>query len=209
MKNTIVKDALILFLITVIAGFGLGAVHEITLEPIAAANEQAQQDAYRAVFPDADSFTDLPGFSVEAATQAAVESGFPDDTIENCVQAVDADGNLLGYVINSTDPNSYGGDVTLSLGVRVDGTVNGYSITEINDTAGLGMKAKEEAFSSQYENKQVEKFVVTKTGAASEEEIDAISGATITSDAVTNAVNAGLGYFRYLISETGGELLNE
>lgn len=209
MKKTIIKDALILFLITVIAGFGLGAVHEITLEPIAAADEQAQQDAYRAVFEDADSFVELPGFTTETATQAALESGYPEDTIENCVQAVDADGNLLGYVINATDPNSYGGDVTLSLGVRVDGTVNGYSITTINDTAGLGMKAKEESFSSQFENKQVDMFVVTKTGATSDDEIDAISGATITSDAVTSAVNAGLSYYRYLMSLTGGELLNE
>ena len=125
------------------------------------------------------------------------------------MQALDADGNLLGYVINATDPSSYGGDVTLSLGVRLDGTVNGYSITTINDTAGLGMKAAEEDFSSQYENKQVEAFVVTKTGATSDEEIDAISGATITSDAVTRAVNAGLAYYRSLMDQTGGELLNE
>mgnify|MGYP000364523094 FL=1 len=71
------------------------------------------------------------------------------------------------------------------------------------------MKAAEEDFSSQYENKQVEAFVVTKTGATSDEEIDAISGATITSDAVTRAVNAGLAYYRSLMDQTGGELLNE
>jgi electron transport complex protein RnfG len=93
--------------------------------------------------------------------------------------------------------------------VTLDGTVNGYSITTINDTAGLGMKAKEEAFSSQYANKQVEKFTVTKTGATSEDEIDAISGATISSNAVTNAVNASLAYYRDLMNVTGGELLNE
>ena len=209
MKKTIVKDALILCLITLIAGFLLGVVHEVTLEPIAAANEEAQQEAYRTVFEDAEEFVELPGFDTETATQAAVEGGYPDDTIDGCVQAVDADGNLLGYVINATDPSSYGGDVTLSLGVRVDGTVNGYSITSIDDTAGLGMKATEEDFSSQFENKQVDMFVVTKTGADSEDEIDAISGATITSDAVTRAVNAGLAYYRYLMSLTGGELLNE
>ena len=209
MKKTIIKDALILCLITLVAGFLLGVVHEITLEPIAAANEAAQQDAYRAVFEDAEEFVELPDFDAEAATQAAVDAGYTDDTIDGCVQAVDADGNLLGYVINASDPSSYGGNVTLSLGVRVDGTVNGYSITDINDTAGLGMKAAEEDFSSQYENKQVEAFVVTKTGAASDEEIDAISGATITSDAVTRAVNAGLAYYRSLMDQTGGELLNE
>ncbi len=209
MKKSIIKDALILCLITLVAGFLLGVVHDITLQPIAAANEAAQQDAYRAVFEDAEEFVELPGFDAEEATQAAVEAGYTDDTVDSCVQAVDADGNLLGYVINATDPSSYGGDVTLSLGVRLDGTVNGYSITVINDTAGLGMKAAEEDYASQYAGKQVEEFTVTKTGATADNEIDAISGATITSDAVTRAVNSGLAYYRVLMEETGGELVNE
>ena len=209
MKKSIIKDALILCLITLVAGSLLGVVHDITLQPIAAANEAAQQDAYRAVFEDAEEFVGLPGFVAEEATQAAVEAGYTDDTVDSCVQAVDADGNLLGYVINATDPSSYGGDVTLSLGVRLDGTVNGYSITVINDTAGLGMKAAEEDYASQYAGKQVEEFTVTKTGATADNEIDAISGATITSDAVTRAVNSGLAYYRVLMEETGGELVNE
>ena len=209
MKKSIIKDALILCLITLVAGFLLGVVHDITLQPIAAANEAAQQDAYRAVFEDAEEFVELPGCDAEEATQAAVEAGYTDDTVDSCVQAVDADGNLLGYVINATDPSSYGGDVTLSLGVRLDGTVNGYSITVINDTAGLGMKAAEEDYASQYAGKQVEEFTVTKTGATADNEIDAISGATITSDAVTRAVNSGLAYYRVLMEETGGELVNE
>ncbi len=203
-KNSIAKDALILFAITIIAGFALGVVHEITLEPIAAADAAAQQAAYQTVFPDATQFEE---FEPDGAADALADAGYPDDTIESAARAYDSSGNLLGYVINATDPNSYGGVVTLSLGVTLDGIVNGYSITEINDTAGLGMKAKEESFSSQYAGKQVEAFVVTKTGATSDEEIDAISGATITSNAVTNAVNAGLVYYRYLV--LGGEQVVE
>ncbi len=208
MKNhSIAHDALILFLITVIAGFALGAVHAITLEPIEAAEEAAQQEAYQDVFPDASQFVDLPIFDTEEATEVLVENGYQDDLIEGCVQAVGSDGSLLGYVINSTDPNSYGGSITLSLGITLDGTVNGYSITDISDTPGLGMKSQDESFSSQYAGKQVDEFTVTKTGAEIEQEIDAISGATITSNAVTRAVNAGLCYYRYLMDETGGELL--
>ena len=191
MNGKIIKDALILFLITVIAGLGLGAVYGITKAPIEKANYNIQQNAYRTVFPDADAFNDMDGFDSEKATEAA-------DTIENCVVAVDASGAELGYVISVTDPNSYGGDVTLSIGVTNDGTLNGYSITTINDTAGLGMKAKEDSFSSQFAGKQVESFEVTKTGATSDNQIDAISGATITSSAVTSAVNAGLAYYRSL-----------
>ena len=185
MNGKIIKDALVLFLITVIAGLGLGAVYGIT-------------NAYRTVFPDANAFNDMDGFDSEKATEAAAAAGYADDTIENCVVAVDASGAELGYVISVTDPNSYGGDVTLSIGVTNDGTLNGYSITTINDTAGLGMKAKEDSFSSQFAGKQVESFEVTKTGATSDNQIDAISGATITSSAVTSAVNAGLAYYRSL-----------
>ncbi len=76
--------------------------------------------------------------------------------------------NNLGYVITVTDPNSYGGNVTFSLGITDDGTLNGYSITSINDTPGLGMKAKEASFSDQFKDKQVESFEVTKTGASSD-----------------------------------------
>ena len=195
MNGKIIKDALILFLITVIAGLGLGAVYGITKAPIEKANYNIQQNAYRTVFPDADAFNDMDGFDSEKATEAAAAAGY---AIENCVVAVDASGAELGYVISVTDPNSYGGDVTLSIGVTNDGTLNGYSITTINDTAGLGMKAKEDSFSSQFAGKQVESFEVTKTGATSDNQIDAISGATITSSAVTSAVNAGLAYYRSL-----------
>ncbi len=205
--RSIMRDALILFAITIIAGFALGAVHAITLEPIEAAEEEAQQEAYRTVFPDAADFVELPTFDTADAQEVLVENGYDDDLIEGCMQAVSSDGELIGYVINSTDPNSYGGNITLSLGIQLDGTVNGYSITDISDTPGLGMKSQDEDFSSQYAGKQVEAFEVTKTGASIDEEIDAISGATITSNAVTRAVNAGLCYFRYVMSETGGELL--
>ena len=173
MNGKIIKDALILFLITVIAGLGLGAVYGITKAPIEKANYNIQQNAYRTVFPDADAFNDMDGFDSEKATEAAAAAGYADDTIENCVVAVDASG-------------------------AEHGTLNGYSITTINDTAGLGMKAKEDSFSSQFAGKQVESFEVTKTGATSDNQIDAISGATITSSAVTSAVNAGLAYYRSL-----------
>jgi len=57
----------------------------------------------------------------------------------------------------------------------------------------------ESVLKPQYAGKNVTQFVVTKTGAASDEQIDAISGATITSNAVTNGVNAGLYYFQNVL----------
>ena len=73
----------------------------------------------------------------------------------------------------------------------------------ISETAGLGMKADEAEFKDQYKDKNVENFTVTKTGEDGDNMIDAISGATITSNAVTNAVNSALVYYQ---NELGGEV---
>ena len=204
MKNTIVKDTLILFIITLIAGFGLAAVYGITKEPIAQADYNKQQNAYKTVFPDAAQFVDLPDFDSAAATElSGCTNG---DTIEACVQAVGADGSLLGYVITVTDPNGYSGDITFSMGVTLDGVLNGYSITTINETPGLGMKAKEPAFADQFAGKSVDTFTVVKTAASADNEIQAITGSTITSNAVTGGINTGLAYYTELLNITGGEL---
>ena len=78
----------------------------------------------------------------------------------------------------------------------MEGVLNGYATTAISETPGLGSKVADADFKAQFEGKSVEVFTVTKTGASSDSEIDALSGATISTRAVTNAVNAGLAYFR-------------
>ena len=104
-------------------------------------------------------------------------------------------GALAGYVLIVTDHEGYGGDIKLAMGVQLDGTLNGISFLSISETAGLGMRA-DEVLAPQLVDKKVEKFAYTKTGKTSENEIDAISGATITTNAVTNGVNGGLSFFR-------------
>ena len=66
------------------------------------------------------------------------------------------------------------------------------------------MKAADPKFKDQFLNKNVTEFVITKTGAASEDQIDAISGATITSKAVTNAINAGISALTQYAADLGG-----
>ena len=202
--SKIIKDALILFAITLVSGLALGFVYEITKAPIAAANEAATQEAYKAVFPvEGVSFTDHEGFDAAAATEIANTAANCDADVVNCVDAVDASGNLLGYVITMTSHAGYGGDITYSLGITVDGIINGYSITDISETAGLGMKAKEEKFSSQFNGRKAQIFEVTKTGATADNEIDAISAATITSKAMTYSIDGAVTYFEQSLK--GGE----
>lgn len=199
-KNTIIKDALALFCITLVAGILLGFVYEITKDPIKKKEQEAKQKAYQIVFENAASFQESE--EVTAAVEKSVdilsdtnrEPDFSGITIDEALEAYDSSGSLIGYVMNVTTGNGYGGDIKISLGIRMDGTVTGMEILSINETAGLGMKATETKFKDQFKEKNVDQFIYSKNGATSENEIDALSGATITTKAVTGAVNAGI-YF--------------
>lgn len=197
------KNTGILLAITIVAGLVLGFVYQITKEPIAEQEAKAKQEACQEVFQDADSFEAVEVKSVDSTGWN--EAGYAQESVDEVMSALDGSGSLLGYVITVTTKEGYGGDIQFAIGVRTDGTVNGMSILSISETAGLGMRA-EEVLKPQFAGKQVEKFEYTKSGAASESQIDAISGATITTNAVTNGVNAGLYYFQ---TELGGGSENE
>ena len=200
--NSLVKDALKLVIITVVAGLVLGAVYGITKKPIADQEAKAQMEAYKAVFEDADSF-EVYDVDADALAANLAENNFNAQTINEIMEAKDASGETIGYALNVTDSEGYGGDIQFTMGIQNDGTLNGISILSISETAGLGMKAKNPDFQDQFKDKNVEKFEYTKTGATSDDQIDAISGATITTNAMTNGVNAGLCAFRYV--EGGAE----
>lgn len=192
MKNMI-KDAAVLFVITITAGLILGFVYQITKEPIALAEEKAANEAYAEVFPGAVSFDEVGAPIPEGDSTWEEEYSAVD--IEKALEAKDDTGSILGYVLTVTSHEGYGGDITFTMGIRQDGTLNGISILSISETAGLGMKA-ESVLKPQFENKNVSNFTYTKSGAMADDQIDAISGATITTNAVTTAVNGGLYVFR-------------
>nr|WP_296955434.1 RnfABCDGE type electron transport complex subunit G [uncultured Mediterraneibacter sp.] len=199
--NKILKNTLILTAITVVAGLLLGVVYGVTKEPIARTQENTKQAAFRSVLADADSFETVDGLDTDAAAALLKENGYTSDDIAEVAEGKDASGETIGYVINVTSHEGYGGDIELSVGILSDGTVKGIEMLSISETAGLGMKAKEADFKDQFKDKQVEKFTYTKTGESGDDMIDAISGATITTNAVTNAVDSALVYFQ---NELGG-----
>lgn len=194
------KNTGILLAITVIAGFILGATYQITKEPIAATEAAAAMEAYKEVFAQAAEFTEI-----EVVADAVSAGGFAETDINNVFEANGTDGSVMGYVLVITNHEGYGGDIQFTMGIANDGTTNGISILSIAETPGLGMEA-ESVLKPQYAGKNVVQFTVTKTGAVSDDQIDAISGATITSNAVTNGVNAGLYYFQNVL---GGGTANE
>ena len=190
--NKIIKNTLILTVITLVAVLLLGAAYEITKEPIAQSEENAKREAWQAVFPDADADAfESVDVDTDIANQVIKDLGISGSIDEVCT----VDGGETGYVITTTDGEGYGGDIQVTVGITADGTVSGVSFLSISETAGLGMKATEASFYEQYVGVQTDQFYVSKDGGEGEP-IDALSGATITTRAVTGAVNAALAYFQ-------------
>lgn len=200
MKNKIIKDALALTLITLVAGVALGGVYEITKDPIAKQEAQAKAEAYEQVFTDAAAFeaVEMDDTLTKTIRDQLDQEGYKAQSIEEVMRAEDQSGETLGYAFTVVTLEGYGGDIQFSMGVQNDGTLNGISILSIGETAGLGMNADTPAFKDQFVGKQVEKLQYTKNGATQDDEINAISGATVTTNAMTNGVNAGLCAFRVM-----------
>lgn len=197
--NKIVKNTAILAAITIVSGCLLGLVYEITKAPIAQAQENAKQEAYKTVLADAAEFAVDDTFDAAKAADVLLEAGYSGDDVTEVAVAKDASGSDMGYVITVTSHEGYGGDIQISVGILADGTVKGIEMLSISETAGLGMKATEADFKDQFKDKQVEKFSYTKSGEEGDDKIDALSGATITTNAVTNAVDSALVYFQNVL----------
>lgn len=101
--------------------------------------------------------------------------------------AYDADGNLIGVVI-TTESSGYGGKIEVMTGIKSNGEVSGVNILSMEETPGLGAKGKEDSFLKQYKGFDRSNLAVSKDGG----EINALSGATITSRAITKAVNEAI-----------------
>ncbi len=190
-----IKNAGILLAITVIAGLVLGLVYETTKDTIAAREEADKKAAYKEVFADARDFEPIENEIMSTEyRQELDDAGYKAVSIDEVVKAIGAEGSVLGYVYTVTTSEGYGGDITLTVGINNSKVVGGISILTINETAGLGMNA-EKVLKPQFAGKQVDSFKYTKTGSTADNEIDAISGATITTNAFTNAVNCCLKYY--------------
>ena len=155
-----------LFLISAICAVLLGLVNNITAGPIAAANEAATNAAMQAVLP-ADSYEQVEYTGGNALVTAVYKAG-------------DA-----GYVVQVA-PSGFGGNLDVMVGVGADGTCTGVSIISHAETSGLGANATKEDFRSQFVGKT--NVAVTKDGG----DIAALTGATITSRAVCDGVNAAI-----------------
>lgn len=203
MKSNFFKNCLALLLITLVAGVSLSTVNEITKEPILQAEERARFEAYETVYPDVqfEAF-DNTAELLEKAQSAIVSANLSGCSVDDVLKATDENGKIIGYVMSATSPSGYGGDIKIALGISVaDGSITGFSVLSNSETAGLGAKCTDDEFKSQFAGKSANGITLTKSGAQNETEIDAISGATITSSAVTDAVNSALAFYNNVLKE--------
>lgn len=208
-KSTILKDALALFLITLISGLALSYVFEITKGPIEIQRKEKQVQAYKQVYADGTFSEDMEPDEklMQKASEivlADLNPSYVGITIDEIVPAFDDKGGRIGYVIKVTTTESYKDKISLAIGYSNEGMIKGVEILAISETAGLGMNATKPEFKDQFINKTASQFVVTKSGASNDNEIDALSSATITSNAITNAVNAGIGFLNNYAEIGGG-----
>lgn len=168
-----------LFVIGAVCTALLAGTNLLTKDKIAEITAKQENEAKAAVLPSAESFSEEKTVTVDGTEYVYYEGT--------------SNGETVGAVIPVTT-KSYGGDLSLVVGIDYGtGKVTGVKVTTINDTAGLGMKAKNDSFLNQYLNKSGELGV--NKNAPADNEIQAITGATITSKAVTGAVNTAFSVY--------------
>ena len=194
----IMHDTLILFVICIISGLLLGLAHEVTYPITDARKAEEKAQSYREIYVDAGEFKDeerVAGF-IENQAEILSAAGISGAEIRDCMTVCDASGATIGYALSVATSGKVG-EIVTAVCYSTDGTVLGIKILESSETAGLGSKAEEPEFTDMFANKAVKQFKTVKSAASADGEITAISGATITTDAVVKAANAAIAFAEY------------
>lgn len=184
MKKSILVPTIALFVICLIATTLLAFANSVTAPIIDELAVQTEIETRKTVLSVADEFKE------------ETENGI------SYALGVDKDGNSVGLVFTTTS-KSYGGEILVMTGVDMDGKVTGVELLSINDTAGLGMNATKPEFKDQFIGLIKGVQVMKNSSNHDNNEITALTGATITSDAVADAVNAALANFEIITGKEG------
>ena len=183
MGKDMFKLGLNLLIISAVAALLLALTNSVTASTIAQRNEHANAEARKLVLESAQDFEEVKDVKTDNSKGVKVSEIY---------EAKDASGNTVGYTLKVL-PSGYGGTIELMVGIdSAKGQVSGINVVSNSETAGLGAKSTDPEFSDQYKGKPLEELSVLKNGTPGDTEIKAISGATITSTAVTNGVDAAI-----------------
>lgn len=184
--KSILLPTVILFIICVVVSAALAGTNALTEDKIAEQAAAKSEESRKIVLPQAETFEEVPA----TQTAGAYHKGLAGE-------------ETVGYVFE-TSAKGYGGDVKIMTGISAEGEITGVVILSHGETPGLGANAEKEEFREQYKQAAPESGIqVVKYQTPSEGQIEAMTGATITSTAVTNAVNAAIDEFHQCAG--GGE----
>lgn len=201
MLRSIVKPAAVLFIICLAVTASLAVTWLVTGDTIRDRAEADAVNARKAVLKQAESFEKIDDLKLKQIIEKAENL----DSVREAYVAFDGE-NVAGYVVTVVT-KGYGGDMALTVGIDARGTITGVRIGENSETPGLGSKAKDDRFRSQLEGfKPGQALKVVKGGKTRPEEIDAISGATVTSRAVVRGVQAAVDLAGLLREEEGANI---
>ncbi|MFV0440893.1 MAG: RnfABCDGE type electron transport complex subunit G [Lachnospirales bacterium] len=173
--NNILKCAIVLLGISGVSSFALANVKTITDPYIAEQEALATERALNAVMPTAPSYQLIEG------------EDFTGTTITNLYE-----GEGVGYVVE-VNPKGYGGSIKMLVGFDYDGVITGVDIVTHSETPGLGANADKPEFTDQFIGK-VPTIEIVKSGATGDNQVDAITSSTITSNAVATGVNEAFAF---------------
>lgn len=197
-KATAPKNIIVLLVVALVSVALLAVLNQVTMEPIAAAEAEARAAVYRSVYADATEFEEIESLSGDASSYAPQDATIVINTV---LTAKNGSGEAVGYVVDATSKNGYGGDVQIAVGITNEGEITAFSVVSHSETPGLGARATESEFADQFSGlSALSPIAFSKTGANRDNnEIDAISGATITTTAVTNAVNEAINLYNTVL----------
>ncbi len=197
-KKDILIVAVKLFIITAVAALCLAFVNKITAPVIENNKIITMQQTQKEVLESAIEF--------EKVDVKHIDSEENGTYIEDAYRGLNKEGEVVGYVVSAASSRGYGGNIRVMVGITSDMTINRVKITESSETAGLGLKASNPEFIDQYIGRDVSLTVKKNISPTNKgEDIAAISGATVTSRAVTSAVNLSLEFTKSIIEEKEGK----
>lgn len=198
-KDTMIKDAIILCIITLVLGAVLAGVYALTKDTIDGKQKEANKEACASVVAQGDQVGEADAAALKKAEEYLKKHDLSNQEVS------DEDSSLIkhveisevhptnngGYVFLATAKKGYGGDIGFALGIDSEGAITGISITSQAETAGLGANCMNEdwqkSFQGKVEPSNPADNMYNKNG-ATDSQVQALSGATVTSKAITNAV---------------------
>jgi electron transport complex protein RnfG len=193
LRDHLLWPAVALFIICFVTTAALAATNAVTRDPIRQQAVLAEDEARRAVLTS-ESFSEIDLAALAASDATAYARATSDGKIAFDSAFVGLDGQVAKGVVVKITTKGYGKDLKLIVGLAADGTVSGVRILSDNETPGLGKKIADPGFLAGFLGKSSEKgFAIRKNATGEVVPIDAITGATISSRAVVDSVNAAAG----------------